>query len=121
MGKPIAVSGCTLSLSSGSGTVSITTLPSTVTKFDNKGAYKGTIDISISDFTGGSIVSASGSGSGTITGSAQHITIEGDPAVLQDDESDSITVSGVNSKGDPATASVKVKISKAGQSVAEGE
>ena len=121
MGKAIAVSGCTLELSSGSGTVSISTPASQVTKFDNKGAYKGTIDISISGFTGGSVVGSSGTGAGTITGSAQHITIEGSPAVLQDDESESITVYGTNAKGDPATASVTVKISDAGQSVAEGE
>lgn len=121
MSKPIAVSGCTLTLSSGTGSVSIDTSASTVTKFDNKGAYKGTLSISISGYTGGSIAGSSGSGSGTIEGSAQYVMIEGDPAVLQDDESDSITVSGTNAKGDPATASVTVKVSDAGQTVAEGE
>lgn len=122
MGKLIAVEGCSLELSSGEALVkTITTSASTVSKCEGLGIYRGTITISISGYTGGSIVASSGSGVGTLTGTAEYVTVENFPVVLEDDESEDILIIGVDQDGDPAKETITVTVSSAGQSSVKGE
>ena len=121
--KELAVDGCTLELDHGSGSISISTTPSTVVKADGKGCYKGSISFSISGFTGTSILNGDGAGSGSISGSAQHTKIEGSPAVLKDDNV-TVTLTGTAGQGSSQhteTEDVTVKVSNAGQTYAKGE
>lgn len=126
MSKSIAVQGCSLEIvEEGKSALSITisTSPSTDVKFDGKGAYRGTVQIAISGYTGGSIVSASGATvtPGTLSGSAQHVKIDGNSAVLEGDTSDVITVEGYDSMGHLVPDTCTVKISNAGQDYVKGE
>lgn len=119
--KNIAVQGCELELtppSSPPASVQITTSPSQKVKADGKNCYKGTLQVSISGYTGGDItVPGSGSGNGTISPGATKGKIEGAAAVLEGD-SGTITVNGQKPSGSstvPATQAVTVKIKAAGQ------
>lgn len=121
--KELAVEGCSLELDHGSGSVSISTTPSTVVKADGKGCYKGSISFSISGFKGTKILNPDGAGSGSISGSAQYTKIEGSSAVLKDD-SVTVTLTGTAGQGSsqhPETEDVTVKVSDAGQTYAKGE
>lgn len=119
MTKNLAVQGCTLS----EPTAQITTAPSTKVKCDGKAAYYGDLTIQISGYTSEVItVPGSGSGSGTLSGSATKVKIEGQPAVLEGD-SVVITVNGEAYSGSttiPVSEPVEVKISNAGQSKVKG-
>lgn len=126
MSKAIAVQGCTLEIvEEGKSALSkqISTSPSIDVKFDGKGAYSGTIQITLSGYTGGSIVSGSGATDtpGTLSGSAQYVKIDGNSAVLEGDTSDTITVIGLDSMGHSVTDYCTVKISNAGQDYVKGE
>jgi uncharacterized Zn-binding protein involved in type VI secretion len=122
--KSIAVDGCTLKESAGSGTISITNSPSSKVKCDGKGAYYDKIEIEISSYTGKNIINGDGSGSGSIKGGSKSVKIEGKPAVLEDDESETITVKGTkpgpNGSKIPTTDDITVKVQKAGQSKDKG-
>lgn len=111
--KNIAVQGCTLN----EPTASITTPPSTKVKADGKPVYRGTLTISITGYTGQGI--SGGAGVGTLTGSAQKIKIESQPAVLEGDQA-TISVTGATPAGPPATVPVTVSIQNAGQDKAKG-
>ncbi len=120
MGKPIAVEGCVLTCNSGKGKFTIDTPPSTKVMIDGKGAYSGTISVSVTGFMGGGV--AGGSGSGPIIGTATKVMIENAPAVLLNDTSTPITISGVSDK-DPskgATTTITLEITEAGQSKVMG-
>ena len=129
MTKAIAVQGCTLEFQNGgSGTITITEgQTSTKVKADGKAAYK-TLTFSISGYTASSAVSptwipGSGSGSGSIQASAQHVKIEGNPALLEGDQSAAITINGQQQSGQttiPAVATEIVKITAAGQAKVKG-
>ena len=118
--KSLAVDGCELKLSAGSGTRKITNQPSTKVKADGKGCYYGEIKFSISEYTGKNIINGDGRGSGSISGGSKHVKIEGKAAVLEDDESETITVSGTkpgpNGSQIPTTDNITVKVQSAGQS-----
>ena len=122
--KNIAVEGCTLSLSSGTGQVSITTTPSSKVLLDGKKAYFGNLQISISAFTSPTItVSSSGSGSGTLSPTSQKVKSENNAAVLEGDKAQ-ITVTGQAISGTTTvvvTEIVTVTISSAGQEKVKGE
>lgn len=126
MSKLIAVQGCTLEIvEEGKSALSkqISTSPSSNVKFDGKGAYSGTLQIVLSEYTGGAIVSGSGATvtPGTLSGSAQYVKIDGNSAVLEGDTSDTITVFGLDSMGHSVTDTCTVKISDAGQDYVKGE
>lgn len=126
MSKAISVQGCTLEIveeGKSATSISITTAPSTDVKFDGKGAYSGTLQITLSGYTGGYIVSGSGGTvtPGTLSGSAQYVKIDGNSAVLEGDTSDVITVVGSDSMGHSVTDTCTVKISNAGQDYVKGE
>ena len=122
----VAVNGCTLQLSAGTGNISITNAPSQKVKCDGKEAYKGQIQFSISNYMGTNIVNGDGQGSGSINGTSRCLKIEGAAAVLQNDTSETVTVIGTkpSSSGsgvEPATDSVTVKVSNAGQAKVKAE
>lgn len=118
--KSLAVDGCELKLSAGSGKISITNQPSTKVKADGKGCYYGKIEFSISGYTGTNIINGDGSGSGSISGGSKNVKIENKDAVLEDDESETVTISGTkpgpNGSKIPTTDDVTVKVQSAGQS-----
>lgn len=119
--KNIAVESWTYSFGSGSGNVTVTNQPSNKVKFDGKKAFFDKIEFSISNYIGGGI--NQGSASGSISGSATKLTIEGKAAVLEGDESLPITIYGTSTvyPYNPDTATDTVKVLKAGQSKAKAE
>ena len=111
--KLIAVQGCTL-IATPSGVAKITSPAATDVMVDNKGAYFGTLSISVSGATSGS--ASGGEGVGTLIGTSKNCTNHGQPAVLENDEC-SVSVTGTSTKPpyNPETWTVTVKISVAGQ------
>ena len=80
MGKYIAVQGCTLECTP-AATAQIATSPSTTTKADGKACYRGSLTITVTNAT--AVTDGNGAGTGEITGSAQEVRIDGQPAVLE--------------------------------------
>jgi len=129
MTKAIAVDGCTLEFQNGgSGTITITEgQTSTKVKADGKAAYK-TLAFTISGYSASPTISpnwvpGSGTGSGSIQASAQHVKIESNQALLEGDQSATITVIGQEQSGSstiPAQVSEIVKITNAGQTKMKG-
>ena len=127
--KAIAVNGCTLEFQNGgSGTITITSgQTSTKVKCDGKAAYK-TLAFTISGYsadpsTRPTWVPQSGSGDGSIQASSQHVKIEGNAALLEGDQSATITINGQEQSGSstiPAVAVEIVKITDAGQTKVKG-
>ena len=116
--KNIAVVGCTVTLSPGTGVAQITTQASLKVKADGKGVYFGPIDIAVSAYSD-SIITVSGSGAGTITiqPSAQKVKIEGKYVVLEGDSGDAM-IDGMAYSGSSTVAvksKVTAKIEVAGQ------
>ena len=120
----IAVEGCELALDHGSSSpISISSTPSDKVKAGGKGCYKDKISFSVSGFSGNKITNGNGSGSGNISGSAEYVLIEGDPAVLENDKV-TITLNGTAGSGQSEHAeseNVTVKVKKAGQDKVRGE
>lgn len=116
--KNVAVVGCTVTLSPGQGSKSITTQASAKVKADGKGIYFGPIDVSVSAYSD-SIITVPSSGSGTITirPTTQKVKVEGDYVILEGD-SGSATISGKAQVGQSqidVTSNVTAKIEVAGQ------
>lgn len=116
--KNVAVVGCTVTLSPGTGVAQITTQASLKVKADGKGVYFGPIDVAVSGYTD-TIITVSGSGSGTITiqPSAQKVKAEGDYVILEGD-SGTATINGMAWSGQTqiaAQSDVTAKIKVAGQ------
>lgn len=116
--KNIAVVGCTVTLSPGTGVAQITTQASLKVKADGKGVYFGPIDIAVSAYSD-SIITVSGSGAGTITiqPSAQKVKVEGKYVVLEGDSGDAM-IDGMAYSGSSTVAvksKVTAKIEVAGQ------
>ncbi len=116
--KNVAVVGCTVTLSPGTGVAQITTQASLKVKADGKGVYFGPIDVAVSGYSD-SIITVSGSGSGTITiqPSAQKVKVEGDYVILEGD-SGTATINGMAWSGETQVAAqsdVTAKIEVAGQ------
>lgn len=115
MTKNIAVKGCTLSLSVGVGTVSITSPESTSVKFDGKGCYSGPLNVSVSNFADTTTQIVQGAGVGVINPTGTKVKVGGNFVVLEGDSCD-VTVTGINSaSGSPLTQLVNVKITNTGQ------
>lgn len=108
----IAVKDCTLSLSQGTGTITIQTPPSTKSKIDNKGIYAGNLTILITNYVGATITN--GTGSGTLFPLSQKVKVENKIVCVEGDKTQ-ITVTGVTVSGSPSSEIVTVTISKAGQ------
>ena len=116
--KYIAAEGCQFSFDPASTTpasVTVTTPASTDCKAGGKGLYRGTLALMIAGYQGGAITTT-GAGAGTITGSAQSVKIDYQPAVL---ENDSGTAS-ITDASTGATQPVVVKIQSAGQTSVKG-
>ena len=117
--KNVAVVGCTVTLSPGTGVAQITTQASLKVKADGKGVYCGPIDVSVSGYSD-SVITVPGSGSGTITiqPSAQKVKVDGDYVILEGD-SGSAMISGKAQVGQTQVdvqSKVTAKIELAGQS-----
>ena len=121
MGKNVAVDGCTLEITGGSGPApTITSTPSTKVLADGKGVFFKEIAFTVSGVTAGDIANSDGQGSGKITGTGDNILSGSDKAVLEGDISAEITVNGTKPSQSgpvPASGTIKVKVSDAGQSV----
>ena len=116
--KNIAVVGCTVTLSPGTGVAQITTQASLKVKADGKNVYFGPIDVAVSSYSD-SIITVSESGSGTITiqPSAQKVRVEGDYVILEGD-SGSAMIDGLAYSGSSqieVQSEVTAKIEVAGQ------
>ena len=116
--KNIAVVGCTVTLSPGTGVAQITTQASLKVKADGKGVYFGPIDIAVSAYSD-STITVSGSGAGTITiqPSAQKVKVEGKYVILEGDSGDAM-IDGMAYSGSSTVAvksKVTAKIEVAGQ------
>jgi hypothetical protein len=121
MGKAIAVQGCTLVISSGGSgpNPTVTSQPSTQVLINTKGVFFKEIKFSVSGANAGEITNSDGHGSGTILATGTYVLDgSGNKVVLLDDESASVTLNGTKpgSEGpEPATGTIKVKVSNAGQ------
>ena len=116
--KNVAVVGCTVTLSPGTGVAQITTQASLKVKPDGKGVYFGPIDVAVSGYSD-SIITVPLSGSGTITiqPSAQKVKVEGKYVILEGD-SGSAMIDGMAYSGSSQVAvksNVTAKIEVAGQ------
>lgn len=126
MKKLAVVEGCTLQLSSGNGTIQITSVPSMKGKVQGKGIYCGQIDVSILAFTSSNIpnwISGSGSGNNSIIASAIKNKLENKPIVREED-SCLVTINGQVQSGNsviPGTDVVTVRVVNSGQSVVRVE
>lgn len=117
--KNVAVVGCTVTLSPGTGVAQITTQASLKVKADGKGVYCGPIDVSVSGYSD-SVITVPGSGGGTITikPSARKVKVEGDYVILEGDSGDTM-IDGMAQQGQTQVAvksKVTAKIQFAGQS-----
>ena len=98
----------------------ITTQPSVKVLCDGKKAYKGTITINVSNYADGTLVN--GSTTATITGSSTKMKIENEPALLEGDQSSTLTILGQNAMtGLPASAQNILIIESAGQTKVKAE
>lgn len=116
--KNVAVVGCTVTLSPGTGVAQITTQASLKVKADGKGVYFGPIDVSVSGYSDSVItVPLSGSGTITIQPTAQKVKVEDDYVILEGD-SGSAMIDGMAQQGQTQVAvqsNVTAKIEVAGQ------
>ena len=116
--KNVAVVGCTVTLSPGTGIAQITTQASLKVKADGKGAYFGPIDVCVSGYSDSVItVPLSGSGTITIQPSAQKVKVEGKYVILEGDSGDAM-ISGKAQQGQAQVdvqSKVTAKIEVAGQ------
>lgn len=120
MGKYIAVEGCTLSLSTGTGTITISTQPSNVLKAGGKGVYCGNLNFSITGYSSTVVtVAGSGSATGSISPTSTTVSSKGNKAVLEGDNT-TVTVTGLAYSGSSTvtvTETVIVTVESAGQTV----
>lgn len=119
--KNVVVEGCSLVANTGLGTIKIETPASEKVKANNSKVYAGTLSISISNLAGTGFTN--GSGIGTLTGSAMKNKIDGQPVVLEGDQSDEILVNATTTSSPPTQIQVPtiVTITVAGQTVYKAE
>ena len=129
--KSIVVEGCSLEFQNGGspndGIIITPQQTSSKVKAEGKSVYK-TLKFSIAGYTASSDVNpnwvpGSGTGSGEINASAQKTRVEGNMVILEGDESDTITINGMQYHGsstEPATVDEVVKVTDAGQSKVKG-
>lgn len=123
--KNIAVSGCTFSITVGgaiigSGNVSVTGTASQNTKIDGMGVYTSPLAIAVAGYSDAAI--SGGSGSGVINSTAQKVTVDQMPVILEGDSGE-VVLSGTNPQsGSPVSGyTVTVKVLSAGQISVKGE
>ena len=127
--KNFVVEGCQFIITvegvvMGEGNVEITSLASSNSKVimgvQKKGIYAGPMSVAVSGYSDTKITG--GSGSGAITPSAQHNTIDHLPVVLEGD-SGTVILSGTNAETSvPISAyPVTVKVISAGQTFVKGD
>lgn len=109
----VAVQGCALGFSAGSGSVTVTSVPSPRVKADGKGVFSGGLDFMVSGYSAPGI--SGGTGAGTVPAGARKTKADGAPVVLAGD-SVTVPVSGSTQSGSPVTVQVTVKVQDAGQS-----
>lgn len=107
--KYIAVVGCQFSFDVGSGTVT-PGLSSLFCNIDSKGIYKGSLLVSISGYTGGTV--SNGSGSGVMIPTSICCKVDNETVLREGDKSVPITVIGT---GSPPTTIVTLTITNANQ------
>ena len=123
--KNIAVDGWEWEFSTGEGDIEVTGGLSDKFKCDGKKAFVDKISFVISNYSGQGI--SLGSGTGEIKGSSKKLKIFGSSSlksvVLEGDESEGISVTGLNEAPPPPskTVTVKVKVKKAGQTKVKAE
>lgn len=127
--KNIAIEGCQFSIEVGgavigTGNVTVTSTASLNSKVNmggiTKGFYAGPMAISVAGYTDASI--AGGSGVGVINPSAQKVTIDHLPVILEGDSGDVILTGTNPQSGAPVSGyTVKVKVLTAGQTFVIGE
>lgn len=122
--KNIAVLGCTLKLSQGTGAITITSVPSLKSFTSGKAIYRGNLSFTVSGFTGGDItVPGSGTGSGSIVSTATKNKADGQFVMLEGDKATGVVITGLKPAGTstvPAFCTIDVEINNAGQSDARG-
>ena len=123
MGKFIAVVGCSFSFvnPAHSGTVTVTSSPSTKVKADGNFVYTTPLSITITNGSDGSITNATGSG--VINATATKVKVEGIFVMRVDDISVPITMTGTNPSPPPPTATyvTTVEINDAGNTKTKAE
>lgn len=120
-GKAVAVDGCTLEVvAPGTGDITITSDPSDEILADGNGVFFKEIKFKVENSNGGGpVANGDGKGEGSIIATGSKILGNGDPVVLLDDMSASVTINGTkpsSSGSEPASGAVVVKVSDAGQS-----
>ena len=118
--KNVATEDWEYKFSEGDGSVEVQNQPSLKVKCGGKGAYFEKIKVKVSSFSISNVISG-GSGEGEIKGSAQKLKIEGQPAVLEGDESEKFGVIGVDPAGHMITYYVTIKVQSAGQTKVKAE
>lgn len=121
MSKYIAVQGCSFSIDEKDATLlcSVTSIPSTKVKIDNKGVYSGSISVTVTGWT--DEVMELGTGIGVINSSANKISVENKKVLLEGDFC-TIAITGVSLKTQSTiTVDYELKISSAGQNIVKGE
>ena len=117
----VEVLGATLKFTDPSitGTIVITSSPSTKLKYSNKGAFRGTINVLVSGASQAGCVQT-GTASGTMDPTAEKNTSEGDELIRKGDQSNDIIINGLIS-GSPCSFTAKVEIDDPGQDKAKAE
>lgn len=91
--KNVVVEGFKYQFTSGlKGDVKITSDPSQFVKINGKGVYKGTLNVTVSNWTNGTI--SNGSGSGVIKADAKYMKVDGENVLLLGAKSESISITG---------------------------
>lgn len=109
----IAVQGCILETSPGTGVVTVTSVPATDVFVDNKGCYFGQLAFAVSAYSNPTTGIMQGAGAGAIPGTGIHCQNSGQNAVLEGDKV-TLVVTGVRGNR-TATESVTVTVKSANQ------
>ena len=117
MAQCIAVEGCVLTITNGSGNATIQTNPQNHWAVCNKKPYAGPLTVQVSGAVVPPITNPNGQGSASLQPGSQYCKINGLKAVL---EGDTVNVpltgtAGTGSSEHPETATAVVKITSAGQ------
>lgn len=119
-GKAVAVDGCTLTVvPPGTGKVTITSDPSDEILAGGNGVFFKEIKFKVEKSNGGGpVANNDGKGEGSIVATGSKILGNGDPVVLLNDASVSVTIKGTkpsSSGSESAVGAVVVQVTDAGQ------
>ena len=122
--KNIAVENCVLVADTGVGDIKISSPASLNVKAENKGVYFGVLNITITGLSGTyeGVSFSNGSGTGTLTGSAQFTNVDNKPVALEGDKSVTIpVVAQIPNPPYTMTIPTIVTIQSAGQTACKAE